>query len=296
MVNLELYKIFALVAREKNITKASEILHISQPAVTKHIQNLENFLNVKLFNRTNHGIELTTEGQKIFEEIEEPISILENISNKYGNVRNINLGVHVSMYKLFSKTIAKFCTENESIKINICDTNLVNMLAPALNDMLLNLENGKLDLIISKKTENYNKKKLEFIELGDLQDILVACNDSQYISKIITKELLKNSLLFLPRKGSITYNNFLNSLDIEESDLKIYKNITYNAMLELLQENDGIALVTSEYVKKELENREVLELKTDFEISKIKYGIYINKNNKFKELKKFISSIKNDKI
>ena len=53
MVNLELYKIFALVAREKNITKASEILHISQPAVTNHIKNLESDLNIKLFNRTN---------------------------------------------------------------------------------------------------------------------------------------------------------------------------------------------------------------------------------------------------
>ena len=92
MVNLELYKIFALVAREKNITKASEILHISQPAVTNHIKNLESDLNIKLFNRTNHGIELTEEGQKIYNEIEEPVSILESIYNKYGNVRNINLG------------------------------------------------------------------------------------------------------------------------------------------------------------------------------------------------------------
>ena len=76
MVNLELYKIFALVAREKNITKASEILHISQPAVTNHIKNLENDLNLKLFNRTNHGIELTEEGQNIYKEIEEPVSCI----------------------------------------------------------------------------------------------------------------------------------------------------------------------------------------------------------------------------
>ena len=41
MVNLELYRIFTIVAKEENITKASEILHISQPAVTKHIKNLE---------------------------------------------------------------------------------------------------------------------------------------------------------------------------------------------------------------------------------------------------------------
>ena len=51
MANFELYKIFVLVAKEKNITKASEILNISQPAVTKHIQNLENELNTILFIR-----------------------------------------------------------------------------------------------------------------------------------------------------------------------------------------------------------------------------------------------------
>lgn len=47
MVNLELYKIFKIVADEENITKASEKLNISQPAVTKHIQNLENELGFK---------------------------------------------------------------------------------------------------------------------------------------------------------------------------------------------------------------------------------------------------------
>ena len=44
MINLELYKIFVIVAQELNITKASEKLNISQPAVTKHIKNLENIL------------------------------------------------------------------------------------------------------------------------------------------------------------------------------------------------------------------------------------------------------------
>ena len=50
MIDLELYRIFKIVAEEENLTKASEILHISQPAVTKHIKNLENELNVQLFD------------------------------------------------------------------------------------------------------------------------------------------------------------------------------------------------------------------------------------------------------
>ena len=49
MINLELYRIFYVVAETGNITKASEILNISQPAVTKQIKNLEGQLNTTLF-------------------------------------------------------------------------------------------------------------------------------------------------------------------------------------------------------------------------------------------------------
>ena len=56
MVNLELYRIFVVVAKEMNITRASEKLNISQPAVTKHIKNLENELGTILFNRNKRNI------------------------------------------------------------------------------------------------------------------------------------------------------------------------------------------------------------------------------------------------
>lgn len=55
MPNLNLYHIFIEVAKQKNITKASENLHISQPAVTRHIKNLENELNVVLFERNKRN-------------------------------------------------------------------------------------------------------------------------------------------------------------------------------------------------------------------------------------------------
>ena len=66
MINLELYRIFYIVAETKNITKASEILNISQPAVTKHIKNLEDQLGNPLFIRTKKGVILNEYGEKIF--------------------------------------------------------------------------------------------------------------------------------------------------------------------------------------------------------------------------------------
>ena len=296
MVDLELYRIFTIVANEKNITKASEKLNISQPAVTKHIKNLENALELRLFNRTNHGIELTSDGQKIYEEAKEAVETLNSIFVKYGKNRNINLGVHVSMYKMFSKILTKFSNINENITINISDTDLINMLAPDLSDMIAKLENEKLDIIISKKTDNYNHNKIEFIKVGEIQDILVVNNDSKLLGKQIGIEDIIGMQICLPRKGSATTNNFLKALEIEEDKLVNAKYITYNAMLDIIEDdNEIIGLISKEYIEKELNNKEISELTTEFKIPQIEYGIYINKKNKFKELNQLVKFIRENK-
>lgn len=296
MVDLELYRIFTIVANEKNITKASEKLNISQPAVTKHIKNLENALELRLFNRTNHGIELTSDGQKIYEEAKEAVETLNSIFVKYGKNRNINLGVHVSMYKMFSKILTKFSNINENITINISDTDLINMLAPDLSDMISKLENEKLDIIISKKTDNYNHNKIEFIKVGEIQDILVVNNDSKLLGKQIGIEDIIGMQICLPRKGSATTNNFLKALEIEEDKLVNAKYITYNAMLDIIEDdNEIIGLISKEYIEKELNNKEISELTTEFKIPPIEYGVYINKKNKFKELNQLVKFIRENK-
>lgn len=296
MVDLELYRIFTIVANEKNITKASEKLNISQPAVTKHIKNLENALELRLFNRTNHGIELTSDGQKIYEEAKEAVETLNSIFVKYGKNRNINLGVHVSMYKMFSKILTKFSNINENITINISDTDLINILAPDLSDMIAKLENEKLDIIISKKTDNYNHNKIEFIKVGEIQDILVVNNDSKLLGKQIGIEDIIGMQICLPRKGSATTNNFLKALEIEEDKLVNAKYITYNAMLDIIEDdNEIIGLISKEYIEKELNNKEISELTTEFKIPPIEYGIYINKKNKFKELNQLVKFIRENK-
>lgn len=296
MVDLELYRIFTIVANEKNITKASEKLNISQPAVTKHIKNLENALELRLFNRTNHGIELTSDGQKIYEEAKEAVETLNSIFVKYGKNRNINLGVHVSMYKMFSKILTKFSNINENITINISDTDLINMLAPDLSDMIAKLENEKLDIIISKKTDNYNHNKIEFIKVGEIQDILVVNNDSKLLGKQIGIEDIIGMQICLPRKGSATTNNFINALQIEEDKLVNAKHITYNAMLDIIEENNEVVgLISKQYIEKELNNKEISELTTEFKIPPIEYGVYINKKNKFKELNQLVKFIRENK-
>ena len=65
-VNFEYYKIFYYVAKYKNFTKAAHALHNSQPNVTRAMNCLEQELHCTLFVRTNRGVYLTPEGEKLY--------------------------------------------------------------------------------------------------------------------------------------------------------------------------------------------------------------------------------------
>ena len=75
-INFELYKTFYVVAKHKNITKASHELLISQPAVSKAIKNLEEQLNTNLFIRKRDGMELTEIGEAIYKKIKDAMELI----------------------------------------------------------------------------------------------------------------------------------------------------------------------------------------------------------------------------
>jgi len=83
MINLDLYRIFYAVAETGNITKASEVLHISQPAITKQIKNLESELKTPLFIRTNKGVKLNQVGEKILLNVKQGLGLLDEIVYLY---------------------------------------------------------------------------------------------------------------------------------------------------------------------------------------------------------------------
>ena len=66
---IDSYKIFESVARNESISKASEELFISQPAVSQSIKKLEDSIGGELFNRTKFGMRLTSEGKIFYEHI-----------------------------------------------------------------------------------------------------------------------------------------------------------------------------------------------------------------------------------
>ena len=288
MINLELYKIFVIVAKEKNITRASEKLNISQPAVTKHIKNLEDQLGITLFKRNKYGMELTEKGKELYDEIVNPINTILNAERKFTSSRNINLGSHVTMLsRMFGKCIAEYYNINPNSQIEVTNE--------TFNDMLEMLERQKLDIVLSKKVDEkiYNANKIQFIKLGLLHDVFVINANSRYKDKTFTKKELAKEKIYTPKRTSITTINLMKELELTDGMDNI-KNITYTTMLGILKNEDSIGIITKEYIQDELKENKLALLKTDFELEPMEFGIYINIDNKFKELKDLIKVMKKE--
>ena len=74
MIDFELYKLFYTVAKYGSLSKAATELYISQPAASQSVRRLEQLLDTPLFNRLNHGMELSAQGGKIiFDDVEQAV-------------------------------------------------------------------------------------------------------------------------------------------------------------------------------------------------------------------------------
>ena len=90
--DLELYRVFCEVVKNKNISKTAENMYISQSAITQSIQKLENMLGGKVFYRNKNGVELTEEGKNLYEYIKDSIETMNNAENIFSKYINLEKG------------------------------------------------------------------------------------------------------------------------------------------------------------------------------------------------------------
>ena len=287
MVDLELYRIFKIVADEENLTRASEILNISQPAVTKHIHNLEDELKLKLFDRTQYGMKLTVDGEKIYNQIKNAINSLVNVENNIRQNTILNLGIHTNMPKeIYRFIIAKVKQNNANIEVTIEKS--------PTEDMFSMLEKQKIDAYLSKKQpEDIHSERVKFIRLGFFHDDFFVNSNSQYLDKNIIKDSGKVTIYTL-RNISSTSRNLENILKENKCNNIEIKNETFNTIIEKMQNEDIIAYITKEYIQEELESGKLRKLELGIESPALEYGIYYNSNNKIKNVKSLFKDINNN--
>lgn len=273
-IDYELYRIFYIVAKNGNITRASKELLISEPAVSKSIKNLEGYLGTPLFTRTKKGVNLTTEGITLYEYISKGIEYFksgEAIFNELINLESgtIRIGINTTLTKEFLMPyLETFHKLYPNINIEI-RTNLTSELKSMLKD-------GLIDMHILNLTNEETKNDFNIIKCKTITDCFVS--NKPIKEKISIKEL-NNYPLILQDKNSNTrkfLDDFANKYEIT---LKPKIEIgSYYLVSEFSRIGLGIGYVTKNYIKNNLDKKELFIVPIKEKIPSREIGILLNKN------------------
>ena len=84
-MELRVLKYFLMIAREENITRAAQLLHVTQPTLSRQIKELEEELGTKLFERSNHRIILTQDGLLLRRRAQEIVELTERTEKDFAH-------------------------------------------------------------------------------------------------------------------------------------------------------------------------------------------------------------------
>ena len=278
-IDFELYRIFYVVANHSNITKASEELSISQPAISKSIKNLEEQLGGQLFVRTKRGVVLTEEGKEFYNYIKQAIEYINNAENKFTDLINletgcIKIGISTTLTKEF---LLPYLEEFHSLYPKI-DIQIITNLT---SDLMPKLRNGLIDIVILNLNDKNYGNDIDIIKCRKINDCFVVNNKYKDLTlKEVSIKDLNNYPLILQAKGSNT-REFLDDI-ARENGVVLKPNIelaSYSLVVEFSKIGLGIGYATKEYIKEEIKNKELYELKIKEKIPSRYIGIALSKNH-----------------
>ena len=278
-IDFELYRIFYEVANYGNITKASEHLNISQPAISKSIKHLEEQLGGQLFIRTKRGVVLTAEGKEFYSYIKQAIEYINNAENKFTDLINLETG---SIKIGISTTLTKEFLLPYLEKFHLLYPNIDIQIATDLTkELFFKLKNGLIDIVILNLNNKNYGNDIEIIKCRKINDCFVVNNKyKDLINHELSLNDLNNYPLILQSKGSNT-REFLDKFT-QKNDVVLQPNIelaSYTLVVEFAKIGLGIGYVTKDYIKNNLKNKELFELKIKEKIPSRYIGIALSKSH-----------------
>lgn len=269
-INFEYYKVFYVIAKNKNITKAANELNISQPAISRMLKTMEEQLNTKLFIRKTKGVMLTQEGNELYNLISNEINNIikaENDFSKLINNKSIKIAVDKSIlnYLINEHKLDNILNNNKNV--DFINTNHFDL----LNNQLLN---NLIDFAYVLEPVNYQfSDNIKFIEIHELHLILVSNSKNDKISN----------------KPLVTLNNkrFNKIYDdvIHDSNIVINEKIKvddYDNLYPLILNGYANGFLVKELIANEMNNNLLFEIPINLKTNNFKLGILYNVNNELK--------------
>lgn len=269
-INFEYYKVFYVIAKNKNITKAANELNISQPAISRMLKTMEEQLNTKLFIRKTKGVMLTQEGNELYNLISNEINNIikaENDFSKLINNKSIKIAVDKSIlnYLINEHKLDNILNNNKNV--DFINTNHFDL----LNNQLLN---NLIDFAYVLEPANYQfSDNIKFREIHELHLILVSNSKNDKISN--------KPLVMLNNKR---FNKIYDDV-IHDSNIVINEKIKvddYDNLYPLILNGYANGFLVKELIANEMNNNLLFEIPINLKTNNFKLGILYNVNNELK--------------
>ena len=180
--NLNLYRVFLAVAETGSISRAAEVLFISQPAVSKSISNLESTLSVHLIDRSSRGARLTEQGKLLYEHLRPAFDSIRTAEDeiRQGNelgIGELRIGASTSLCRnILLGYLSSFIREYPHIKVSLaCHSTLTTV---------KQLDEGRIDLGLI--CETVLPERLSYHPLQEIHDIFVV--NPSYLEHLYIRE------------------------------------------------------------------------------------------------------------
>lgn len=275
--NLSLYYIFNSVAGSGNISHAAKQLFISQPAVSKAIQSLEDNLEATLFIRSSRGVRLTEEGKLLHTHTR---SAFETLSHGEDSIKRIHelgighlrIGASTTLCKyLLIPYLDGFVRKNPHIKITIDNQ--------SSSHTLKLLENNTLDIGLVAKP--VGSEAFLFYSLGEIEDIFVATR--AYLDNLKLREntadIFSTANIMLLDEENISrkyIEDYFKTNSIEPQHILEISNM--DLLIEFAKTSLGVACVIKAFVQSELEAGTLVQIPLKIPVNKREVGFTYAKN------------------
>lgn len=228
MIETKRLAYFVQVAESGSLSKASERLHIAQPALSRQIQILESYLGFSLFTRTGRGMQLTREGQYLRDAVIGPLRDLElaveNLRSFLGRSDfTIGIGIHSGLTPIIAKPLF-------DALVSTAPKVTFNFREETSTNLLHSLKRGVIDFAVVDCPSNDDNVTARLVATEDLVLVTAQAQIDHSVKKVTFKQLLNYSLV-LPPIGSETR-------DVVD---KAFKQI--NLKPDIFLETDSISLL-----------------------------------------------------
>ena len=267
ITDLNLLRVFYHVAKTEQISKAAEILNVSQPAISQQIKSLEDQIGFKLFSRSKKGVKLTQEAEEIFAYCKNIFAQVESINHTLQNISSLDTG---TLRIGASDTICKYYLidklktfEELYPKIRYRVTNCTT------TESLTLLKNNDVDIaFVHTPVTNQN---FTFRPCLTLEDYFVCSKDFDCSQIKELSDLTKYRTLLLEKSSHSRKSLDSNLLRYNVELRPKFELASLDLLIEFAKKNMGIICVSKQYIKTELESQElkIIPLKEKLDLRSI---------------------------